>query len=67
MTFVNQTFPDSKHPSGKTNVGHTGGLLGAGSQLTIYPERGIVVAYLSNFGTYSTRPNLQIADIFASN
>lgn len=66
MVFELQSFTDSEHASGKNNVGHGGALYGAGSELKILPESGIVVAYLSNVGGIATRPNLQIADIFAS-
>lgn len=65
MAFFNETFPDSRHASGRNNIGHRGDLLGAGSDFAMFPESGVVVAFLSNLGGVPTRPTLQIADIFA--
>lgn len=65
MAFELQFFTDSKHASGKHNFGHTGRLGGVHSQLTIHPESGVVVAFISNYGSCDALPNLDIADIFA--
>lgn len=63
MAFFNQTFPDSSHASCKNSIGHHGALLSASSDFAIYPEKGIVVAFLSNLGPVHTHPTLTTADI----
>lgn len=65
LTFVNQTYTQTRHASGSCNIAHSGGLYGASSQFAIFPDTDLVVGYISNLGQYMTRPHIEIADIFA--